>query len=219
MKLQRGESLSLILVVAAFLVSAVLYSRLPERVPTHWNARGEVNGYMTKPIGAFFGPALMAFVFLVFLALPAISPKGFRFESFRAVWGVLQAAILGVLFFMNTLVLLAAMGKPVDMPRGAAAAVGVLLVVLGNFLGKVTRNFFVGIRTPWTLASEEVWFKTHRLGGKLFVFAGLATFALGLAGAGGIVIGIVIAAAALISAGASYVFYRRIEGFRAEADR
>ncbi|HKA37039.1 MAG TPA: SdpI family protein [Thermoanaerobaculia bacterium] len=218
MKLQRGESLSLILVVAAFLLSAVLYSRLPERLPTHWNARGEIDGYMSKPIGAFFGPGLMAFVFLIFLALPSISPKGFRFEGFRAVWGVLQAAILGVLFFMHTLALLAAMGKPVDMRRGAAAAVGLLLVVLGNFLGKVTRNFFVGIRTPWTLASEEVWFKTHRLGGKLFVLAGLATFVLGLAGARPIAIGVVIGAAALISVVASYVFYRRIEGFKAEAD-
>src|SRR5262249_43685722 len=101
----------------------------------------------------------------------------------------------------------------------AAAAVGVLLVVLGNFLGKVTRNFFVGIRTPWTLASEEVWFKTHRLGGKLFVFAGLATFALGLAGAGGLVVRLGLPARGLALAGASYVFYRRIEGFRAEADR
>src|SRR5262245_992258 len=160
----------------------------------------------------------MASVFLIFLALPAISPKGFRFEGFRAVWGVLQAAILGVLFFLHALALLAAMGKPVDMPRGAGAAVGLLIAVLGNFLGKVTRNFFVGIRTPWTLASDEVWFKTHRLGGKLFVIAGLATFVLALAGASPIALGVVIGAAALISVVASYVFYRRIEGFRGEVD-
>jgi len=218
MKLQRGESFSLILVVAAFLVSAALYSRLPERLPTHWNARGEIDGYMPKPFGPFLGPALMAFVFLVFLALPAISPKGFRFEGFRAVWGVLQTAILGVLFFIHTLALLAAMGKPVDMRRGSGAAVGILLAVLGNFLGKVTRNFFVGIRTPWTLASDEVWYKTHRLGGKLFVLAGLATFVLALAGAGPVAIGVVIGAAATVSVVASYVFYRKIEGFKGEAE-
>ena len=104
------------------------------------------------------------------------------------------------------------------MRRGAGAAVGILLAVLGNFLGKVTRNFFVGIRTPWTLASDEVWYKTHRLGGKLFVLAGLAVFVLSLAGAGPIAVGVVIGAAALISVVASYLFYRRIEGFKGEVD-
>jgi uncharacterized membrane protein len=217
MKLQRGETISLVLIAAGFLLSAVLYSRLPERLPSHWNARGQIDGYVSKPFGPFIGPAMMVFVFLVFLALPAISPKGFRFEGFRAVWGVLQSAILGVLLFIHVLALLAALGKPVDMKRGAGAAVGILLAVLGNFLGKVTRNFFVGIRTPWTLASDEVWYKTHRLGGKLFVLAGLATFVLALGGAGPIAIAIVIGAAGLISVLASYLFYRRIEGFKGEA--
>ena len=153
MKLHRGEALALVLVVAAFLMTAVLYGRLPEQIPSHWNLRGEVDSYSAKPFGPFALPGVMAGLFLLFLALPAISPRGFRFESFRAVWGIFQSAILGFLFLIHALVLLSAMGRPVDMTRGVEAGVGLLLAVLGNFLGKVTRNFFVGIRTPWTLAS------------------------------------------------------------------
>ena len=218
MKLRRSEAVSLVLIAAALLASAVLYARLPERMPSHWNARGEVDSFVSKPFGPFLAPALMAALLLVFLALPAISPRGFRFESFRPAWGVLQAAILGLLLFIHVLVLLSAMGKPVDMARGAEAGVGLLIAILGNFLGKVTRNFFVGIRTPWTLASEEVWLRTHRLGGKLFVVAGLAMFLLGLAGAGPIAGGAILAAAALTSGVASYVYYRRIEGFKERAE-
>ena len=216
MKLRRGEILALVLVLAAFSMTVVLYGRLPEKIPSHWNLRGEIDAYASKPFGPFLLPSVMAGLFLLFLALPAISPRGFRFESFRPVWGILQSAILGLLFLIHTLVLLSAMGKPVDMTRGIEAGVGLLLVVLGNFLGKVTRNFFVGIRTPWTLASEDVWLRTHRLGGKLFVLAGLTMFVLALVGASPVAIGVVVGAAALVSVVASYVFYRRIEGFKDE---
>jgi len=208
----------LLLILAAFSMTAVLYGRLPEKIPSHWNLRGEIDGYSNKPFGPFLLPSVMAGLFLVFLVLPAISPRGFRFDSFRPAWGILQSAILGFLFLIHTLVLLAAIGKPVAMTRSIEAAVGLLLVVLGNFLGKVTRNFFVGIRTPWTLASEEVWLRTHRLGGKLFVLAGLAMFVLGLAGARPIAIAVVVGSAALASVVASYVIYRRVEGFK-DGDR
>jgi immunity protein, SdpI family len=216
MKLQRGEVLALVLVVVALLMSVVFYGRLPEQVPSHWNIRGEVDGYSSRPVGAFFMPAVMAGLWLLFLALPAISPRGFRFESFRAVWGILQSTILGLLLLVHALMLSAAMGKPVDVTRGAEAGVGLLIAVLGNFLGKVSRNFFVGIRTPWTLASEEVWLRTHRLGGKLFVLAGLAMFVLTLAGAGPITTTVPLFAAALASVAASYFIYRNVEGFKEE---
>ena len=216
MKLHRGEIFALVLVLAAFVVTGALYSRLPERIPSHWNIRGEVDSYSSKPFGPFVLPAVMAGLALVLLVLPAVSPRGFRFERFRGVWGILQAAVLALLLVVHTMILLSAIGKPVDMTRGVEASVGLLLAVVGNFFGKLTRNFFVGIRTPWTLASEEVWLRTHRLAGKLFVLAGLAMFVLALAGAGPISMMIVVGAAALVSVVASYVFYRRIEGFKEE---
>jgi uncharacterized membrane protein len=216
MKLHRGEIFALALVVAAFVVTGTLYSRLPEKIPSHWNIRGEVDSYTSKPFGPFVLPAVMAVLALILLVLPAVSPRGFRFERFRGIWGILQAAVLALLLYVHAMILFSTIGKPVDMTRGVEAGFGLLLAVVGNFFGKLTRNFFVGIRTPWTLASDEVWMKTHRLAGKLFVLAGLAMFALALAGAGLIPMMIVAGAAALVSVVASYVFYRRIEGFKEE---
>lgn len=216
MKFNRGEILGLILVVAAVLISAVLYPRLPESMPSHWNFDGQPDRFVHKPFGPFVLPAVMAGVLLLFLALPAISPRGFRFDSFRQAWAILEASILGLIFLFDLLGLLSAMGKPVDMTRGAEVGVGLLLVVVGNFMGKLTRNFFIGIRTPWTIASEEVWLRTHRLGGKLFVLAGLVFFASGLFGGSWIPPAAALFAAALISVVYSYLLYRRIEGFKEE---
>jgi uncharacterized membrane protein len=217
MKLNRGEVLGLILVLAAVLISAVLYPRLPETLPSHWNLRGQPDGFVHKPFGPFLSPAIMAGVLLLFMALPAISPRGFRFETFRPVWAVIEGSVLGLLFLIHALALMQAMGKPVDMNRGVAAGVGLLLVVLGNFMGKVTRNFFVGIRTPWTLASEEVWLRTHRFGGRLFVLAGLVLFVSAILGGGWVVAAIAIGSATVLSVVYSYLVYRRVEGFKESA--
>ena len=100
------------------------------------------------------------------------------------------------------------------MERAIPAGVGLLLVVLGNFMGKLTKNFFVGIRTPWTLASDEVWLRTHRLGGKLFVLAGAGLFVAGLSGAGHVAILLAVVVAAGIPVAYSYVVYRKLEGFK-----
>jgi uncharacterized membrane protein len=217
MKLNRGEVLALVFVAAAVLMSALFYPRLPETMPRHWNLHGQPDRFLHKPFGPFVGPAVMAGLFLVFLALPAISPRGFRFDSFRPVWEILQVAILGLIFFFHTLVLFSAMGKPVDMNRAVETGVGLLLMVLGNFMGKIMRNFFVGIRTPWTIASEEVWLRTHRLGGKLFVLAGLVVFGSARLGWGWIPGAVAIGAATLISVVYSYLIYRQIEGFKENA--
>ena len=219
MKLNRGEVLGLMLILAAVLISVVLYPRLPETLPSHWNLRGQADGFVHKPFGPFLGPTLMAGMLLLFIALPAISPRGFRFETFRPVWAVLEGSILGLLFLIHALALMQGMGKPVDVNRGVAAGVGLLLVVLGNFMGKVTRNFFVGIRTPWTLASEEVWLRTHRFGGRLFVLAGLVLLVAAFLGGGWLVAVIAIGLASVLSVVYSYLVYRRVEGFKESAPR
>ena len=210
----RREILSLILLAAAFGFPAALYSRLPAKYPTHWNFQGRPDGFTEKPWGPFVVPLVMTGLYLLLLVLPRISPKGYRFESFLGVWEIVRTAILAFLFLIHVLVLLAATGVQVEMERAIAAAMGLLFVVLGNYMGKLTRNFFIGIRTPWTLASEEVWLRTHRVGGKLFVAAGLVFFICALAG-GSLLPGIAaVIGAALASIVYSYSLYRRIEGFK-----
>lgn len=214
MKISRVNLASLTLVVLAFVMAGAFYGRLPAWVPTHWNASGRADGFISKPWGPFILPLVTAGACLLMLLLPRISPRGFRIERFRRVFEIIQVTIVAFLFLVTMLVLLAGAGVPIPMDRAIFASTGLLLIVLGNFMGKVTKNFFVGIRTPWTLASDEVWLRTHRLGGKLFVAAGAVIVVSGLLGAGVVPVLIAVAAAAVIPIVYSYVIYRRIEGDR-----
>jgi uncharacterized membrane protein len=212
-----SDVLGFLLVVTAFFAVTVQYASLPDPMPTHWNAAGQVNGWMPKFWGAYLFPLIMAAMWVLFLVLPKISPRGFEMEPFLRAWGVLKVTILLLMAYIGVLVLRAARHGGELSQTAIFVAMGILFAVIGNVLGKVTRNFFVGIRTPWTLASEEVWYRTHRLAGKLFVAAGLfiavAAFlhmtlwplfvALGIAG--------------LVPVVYSYVIYRKLEGLPGRA--
>ena len=207
----------LLLVLAGFAVAAVMYPGLPDPMPSHWNAAGQVNGWMPKFWGVMLFPIIMAVLWLVFLVLPRISPRGFEMDPFVRAWGFLRVAILAYMLLVGVLVFQAAKNHGQMSERALLAGLGVLFVLMGNFLGKVTRNFFVGIRTPWTLANEEVWHRTHRLGGKCFVAAGLVVIASSALGLGIWPIFAAILVAALIPVVYSYVIYRKIEGSPASA--
>jgi uncharacterized membrane protein len=207
------------LIVAAVALSAGVYSRLPANVPTHWNAAGEADGYKPKAVGAFLLPACMLFLAGVFAALPAISPSGFDIERRSRAYRAILLAILVFMLGLHVYALLSAM----NMARSNAAVVpllvGALFVVLGNYLPKMPRNFFVGIRTPWTLADEDVWFRTHRLGGVLFVITGVLLMAvtpfLGGKVKSGFLPGLVVLVA-LVLVVYSFAIYRRPDAGKGE---
>jgi uncharacterized membrane protein len=203
---------SLALVAAGLVISALAYGHLPDPVPTHWNAQGEVDGYIAKPLGAFLLPLTMLAIALLFMALPRISPKRFGMEGFESAYGWIIVATQAMLLFTTGLAHLAGMGFDVDIGRALSIATGLLLMVMGNFMGKVTRNFFLGIRTPWTLASEEVWLRTHRLGGKTLFFGGLAFTISALVGVHVWVLVPLIVLIVVIPYAYSFFLYRRLEG-------
>lgn len=214
---RMSDVLGFLLVAGAFFAVTVLYASLPDPMPTHWNAAGQVNGWMPKFWGAYLLPLLMAGMWLLFLVLPKISPRGFEMEPFLRAWGVLKVTILALMATIGGLVLRAAQHGGEMSQTPIFVALGILFAVIGNLLGKVTRNFFVGIRTPWTLASEEVWLRTHRLAGKLFVAAGLLMAASALVGLPlWSFIGLLVVAS-LVPVVYSYVIYRRIEGLPGRA--
>jgi uncharacterized membrane protein len=210
-----SDVLGLVLVAAGFALVARAYPGLPDPMPSHWNAAGQVNGWMPRFWGAFLVPLIMAALWLIFLVLPRISPRGFEMEPFLRAWGVFKVTTLAVMLFIGGLVLRAAQHGGELSQTALLCSLGILLVVMGNLLGKVTRNFFVGIRTPWTLASEEVWLRTHRLAGKIFVVAGLLVVAAPLFGVSVWPIFLVIAVAGLVPIVYSYVLYKRLEGLPA----
>src|SRR5262245_9693155 len=124
---------------------------------TPWNVRGAANGYMPKPWGIVTLLAIPAVVFLIMKVLPLISPRGFRMDSFQRVTDILTATVTIGSAGLVAVALLAASGKPVSVQTAAMLVVGAIFIVFGNYLSKVRKNFFIGIRTPWTLASDEVW--------------------------------------------------------------
>ncbi len=214
----RADIISTLFIIATLVVAAILYPSLPEMIPTHWNAQGEIDGYMKKPGGVLMMPAMALATFIIMKIIPVISPKGFRTDKFSDVIGVLQVTLVGFMSIVAILVLLEAHGLNVLINEVIIAGVGLLFVVIGNYLGKVRKNFFIGIRTPWTLASDEVWSRTHRMGGKLFMLSGViiwlgALLRLPLTWTVGVAVGLV-----LIPVVYSYFLYRQIEGFESDGD-
>lgn len=164
--------LCIVLTVATLAASLILYPQLPEKIPTHWNIQGQIDAYGPKQWAAFMVPAMMAGLLLLFWAIPYLSPKHFEVDSFRSTYWFIILVVTVMMAFVHGLTLWAALAdqqKPVDITRLLLAGLLIMFALIGNVMGKVRRNFFVGVRTPWTLASERVWNDTHRLAGRLFV--------------------------------------------------
>jgi uncharacterized membrane protein len=211
MKFGKYELASLVLVLSSFAAVALLYQQLPDIVPVHWGLRGEANRYAPKPWGPFVGPIISAALFTIFLTLPHISPKGFRIGPFFRAYRIIQLSLQIFLFAILVAQLLSGIGLAVPIGRVAIVSAGALIVVLGNFMGKVRKNFFVGIRTPWTLSNDEVWSRTHRLGGWLMVLAGSVFAIAGLIGRGILIGTAALSVAAVVPVIYSYIVSRQIE--------
>lgn len=173
----RAITIFLLAVIALqIIVSLVTFPFLPDRVPIHWNAAGQVDGYASKWFNLVFYPLMSIGIVVLVRGLMAISPRLDR-QGQRTNLKFANIVIAGVALLFLILQLAAtaiALNMPVDMTFVITLALSLLFIVMGNFLGKIRRNLSgIGIRTPWTLANDTVWERTHRLGGWLFVAVGL----------------------------------------------
>lgn len=212
MKQTGTRIVSLIFVAVMGGIAAWIYPHLPAQTAIHWDDHGVADGWAPRFWAAAFPVLLMAGLALLFAILPVISPRKFEIAPFTRVYGIIVLATLAFLLVVGTVALLAGAGYHVSMELVAPIAVGALLMVIGNFMGKFRKNFFVGIRTPWTLTSDVVWERTHRLAGWLFVLAGLVWIVGGLLHASPVVLVVAALAAGFIPAIYSYFLYRRVEG-------
>ncbi len=160
------------------LAAVVLYPHLPAKMPGHWNIHGEIDAYYPKSFGAFFEPILLIGIYLLMLFTPLIDPKRENYLRFAGAYRFLRWAMVLFLGILYGASILASMGYPVDVGLLVKAIVAVLFIVIGNFMSQFRHNYFVGIKTPWTLASEEVWQRTHRLGARIWVAGGLICLAM-----------------------------------------
>jgi uncharacterized membrane protein len=212
MKPRLIHAICISLILAVFAFSTWMYPQLPDMVPSHWNSAGEIDGYMAKPWGVYLLPLITLVIYLMFFLLPVISPRGFRMEKFNNTVRLFQLAMVLFMGGISVTTLLAGRGDEIPVSNIVMSGVGLLFLVLGNYMGKLQKNFFIGIRTPWTLASDEVWGRTHRLGGWTFTAAGLFMVLGSFLGMGPRVLIWVTAAAVLAPVLYSFLLYRRIEG-------
>jgi uncharacterized membrane protein len=169
------------LIAAAFLATAVFYPSLPERVPMHWNLRGEIDGWGSRA-SIWIMPGAMVGLLGLFAIMPKISPKPFDLDSQSwSAYLFVMVVTIGLLGFIHALMLWAALSpKRIDVSRPLVAGVMLMFALMGNVLGKIKRNLYMGVRTPWTIANERVWADTHRLAAWWFVGGGLTGFILAL---------------------------------------
>ena len=168
--------LALLIILAQILISVGTYPFLPAMVPSHFDASGHVNGYLPKWINAILFPGMSLVLFFILRFVMRISPRLGYANQRRANIEVVNLILVGILLFMLVIQLSVtayALGLPVNISFVVSLAISVLFIFLGNYMGKLRRNFWAGIRTPWTLASDIVWERTHRLGGWLFVLVGV----------------------------------------------
>jgi len=207
----KTEFLPILLVLFAILASFYFYPRFPDKVPIHWNIAGEVDNYGSRTTGAFLFPAIILGMYLLFLVLPYIDPKKKRYEQFRKVYHVFKNVLVFFMVALYFITSLNALGYQIPVGLWTPILVGLLFIIIGNYMGKIKSNWFIGIRTPWTLSSEEVWNKTHRFGGKVFILGGILMMSMYLLPARLqlILFVFIISFILLGTIGYSYILYRK----------
>ena len=162
------------LILLSFIISIYFYPLVPEQMATHWNSQGEVNGYMSKSQGVFFMPLVIAGLAILFLAVPRIDPRKENIAKFRNYYDRFIILLILFMIAVHLQILLWNIGIRISPNAVLPVGIGLLFYHIGILMENAERNWFIGIRTPWTLSSDRVWRKTNRLGGKLFRSAGIA---------------------------------------------
>lgn len=174
----KKEWYVVVLLILPFIVSMYFWDHLPEIVPTHFNAKGEADGWGPKWINAYLFPLIAVIIYLLILLLPLIDPKKKiqnnqkSISRIRVFTSLFMVGIYGVIMAKT-------LGYSINIGTYITAGVGLLILILGNYMNSIKPNYFVGVRTPWTLESPEVWKSTHRFTSKLWTISGAGMIVLG----------------------------------------
>lgn len=211
LKLSKEEKIELILTTIVCLIPVIagiiLYPKLPDRIATHWDAQGNVNGMSSKFVGAIIFPGALVIVNLIFPLLLRVDPK---YENMNGKLKVLTHWIIPIVaVFCSGTTLAAALGMETHVEMIAPMLVGALLVLIGNYLPKTKQSYTMGIKLPWTLSSEENWNHTHRIAGFLWVIGGLLMIVTGFFPWKLVPFCIIMSAIVIIPCVYSYLFYRK----------
>jgi uncharacterized membrane protein len=199
--------------LALLIAGAWTLSRMPagQTVPIHFDAAGRPNGWAPAIVGLFVIPAVSLLMWLLQMLLPSITPRGANLRRSPGAYDTIWVVIALMLAFGESAIVAAALGHPVNVTVALPLVLGLMFIVIGNVLPKLRWNYVMGIRTPWTLADERVWDKTHRFGGWVMVLGG-AVLVIGAlippyVGKPGLVAG-TVGLIVVLTVGKSYLLWR-----------
>jgi uncharacterized membrane protein len=166
--MRKSEFFIIGLIIISFAICVYFYNQFPEKIASHWNAQGQVNGYMSRFWGLFLMPIISVGMFILFLFIPKIDPLKKNIQQFRKYFDNFIVLIFLFLFYIFILTIVWNLGMTFNMIQFMIPAFVLLFYYSGVLIKNSKRNWFIGIRTPWTLSNDRVWKKTHDIGGKLF---------------------------------------------------
>jgi immunity protein, SdpI family len=208
-KLDRNDAFSWALVSGSVGLTAALYSRLPPKVPIHFDWHGVPDGFADRAIGAWLLPATAAGLWILLRFGAALLPGAWRKRLEASPTSAAALLVVGLLTLLDVAKLYVALNPGRTAGGAFSIAFAVFWLLLGQILPRIRRNPFIGIRTTWTLTSDENWLRTHRFGGWVFTAAGLAALPCALAGAHAVSL-VLIVTSAIVPAVYSYVLARRL---------
>ncbi|MDR4948829.1 SdpI family protein [Neobacillus cucumis] len=162
----------LLLIIIAIIGTWIFYPYLPEQIAIHWNYKGEPDRFVEKSYGAFLFPGIMVVLYIFRIILPKIDPNKNNYQRFEGTYYWIMNGLLLFFFLFQVMKITGDLGI-INPKYVIPELIGLLFIFIGNLSPKFKPNYFIGIRTPWTLANEDVWKKTHRFGGKVFVILGI----------------------------------------------
>lgn len=163
------------MIALSFAAGIYFYPLMPDSMASHWNANGQVNGYMPKFLNLFLLPIITLITFLLFIILPKIDPLKTNYVKFKKYYNWFLAAFTAFMLYIYALTIIFNQGIEFNMTAAIIPALTIFFYLIGTVIGNAKQNWFIGIRTPWTLSSEKVWDKTNKLGGKIFKIFGIAS--------------------------------------------
>lgn len=173
MEMSKSIAISLVLILLMVALSAYFYPQLPDEIATHWNAEGLADNYSSKAVGLSIIPLISLMMLGLFAAIPKIDPLASNIKKFMKYYEIMVIGVVAFLAYIHILIISWNLGLKFEMSLTIMPATGFLLIYIGLIIKHAKRNWFIGIRTPWTLSNDDVWDETHKLGSKLFVVLGL----------------------------------------------
>ncbi len=209
----KTRIIMIILILCSFIVSFYAYPLLPDQIASHWNAAGVADAYSSKDFTLFLIPVLNLVILGVVLIIPRIDPLKRNLQKFIKYYKMFFIAFFVFMLYIQILTVAQNMGYAFNMTYAIIPGMSILFYFIGFILNKTERNWFIGIRTPWTLSSDRVWKKTHELASKTFKAGAFLTLLTLLLGEKGVMVAVgILLVAALIPVFYSYFEYRKEKG-------